>query len=216
MKRLLLAFGLLVLPTRLWAADLASEVEARYAKALSWGADFSQSTHIEVLAQDLTKLAHIDVQRPGQLRIEYLSDPKKIYVSDGETLWVYKNADTTAWEFDEPSKVLSREALSFLSGFQNLTELFDVVPGLKEAEGFKMIQDKTLKQLALVPKAEESGILKLTLGVDAKTRTVKEAVLFNASGNVTHYVFSKIQFDQPAKGVIFSLPTEPKRTIIKK
>ncbi len=216
MKRLLLVFALFVLPTQLWAADLASDVEARYAKALSWGADFSQSTHIEVLAQDLDKTAHIDIQRPGRIRIEYLSDPKKIYVSDGEKLWVYKNAETTAWEFDDPAKVLSREALSFLSGFQNLTELFDVVPGLKEPEGFKMIQDKTLKQLALVPKEEESGILKLTLGVDAKTLTVKEAILFNASGNVTHYVFSKIQFDQPSKGVIFSLPVEPQRKIIKK
>jgi outer membrane lipoprotein carrier protein len=196
--------------------DLAAAVEARYSKVQSWSAEFVQTTHIEVLNQDLEKNATIQVARPKSIRIEYLTDPKKIYVSDGSKLWIYKNDDTSALQFDDPQAVLSREALSFLGGFQNLSEIFDIVPNLKEAEGFLQVQDKTLKKVALIPKDDTSDIIKITLGVDDKTMTVKEAVLFNASGNVTHYTFNKIQFDQKIDPVVFSLPKEPKRKIIKK
>ena len=54
----------------------------------------------------------------------------------------------------------------------------------------------------------------MTLGVNAKDLSVREALLYNASGNVTHYIFSNIVFDQKTDEALFELPKEPKRKII--
>jgi len=197
-------------------ADLAADVENRYNSLKSWSADFDQTTFVEMLNLKLSKKGKIYVARPNQLRIEYTTKPSKIYVSNGKKLWIYKNSDNTAWQFNKPKKVISKEAWSFLSGLKDLSSIFDIIEDLNEPKGSLRIKNKRLKKLFLIPKNKGASVLKITLGVDPKNLIVKEAVLFNSSGNTTHYVFKNICFDKNLSSQLFVLPKEPKRKIIKK
>lgn len=197
------------------SASLATDVEKKYDTISTWKASFTQTTFVEMLKQTLSKTGEIAVKRPQKLNIKYTSKPNKIYVSDGKKLWVYKESENTAWQFDKLNRMISEEALSFLSGLNRLSELFDVMTDLKEPEGYLKIKDRALKRISLVPKKQDA-VLRITLGVDAKTLLIKEAVLFNTSGNVTHYQFSGIDVDTKIEDSFFTLPKEPKRKIVKK
>lgn len=212
MKKSLLIIYLLFTPV--WAqASLATAVENHYKTLNSWRADFIQTTFIEVLNDNIQKKGSIAVLRPDKILIQYY-DPKKIYVSDGKKLWIY-NDDLTAWEFNKPKKIISEEALSFLSGLKDLSTLFDVLENLDEAEGFFKIENTGLKKLFLIPKDKSATVLKITLGIDTQNQ-VKEAVLFNASGNVSHYEFQGITPNAQMDTQLFTLPDKKNRKIIKK
>lgn len=218
MKRFLVVFvcvfTFVLLPIRAFA-DLAGDVARRYNALKSWAADFEQTTFVEMLGQTVSKKGKIAVARPNKLRIEYLTKPFKIYASNGKRLWVYRRDSKTAYLFDKPEKVISKEAWTFLGGLKNLTSIFDIMEGLTEPEGLLKIKSRRLKKLTLVPKNRDAAVLRLTLGVEPKELTVKEAVLVNASGNVTHYRFKNIVFNPVVSKDQFELPEKPKRKIVK-
>jgi outer membrane lipoprotein-sorting protein len=191
-------------------------LEARYQALSYWGCVFTQTSHVDVLNQDVTREGSIAVAKPSRMRIDYAGDPKKVYIVNGKKLWVYQPDANVADEFDDPEKLISREALSFLGGLGDIGELFDAIPNLPEAKEFFTIKDAALKKISLVPKDATSPILRITLGVDEKTTTVKEAVLYNASGNVTHYAFSDVSFDQPVEAAAFELPKDIKIEVTQK
>lgn len=179
-----------------WASKASlQQIETQYKNLKSWQATFEQTSYIEVLDQNLSKQGRIFAVRPDKIRIEYESTPKKTYITNGKKLWVYQNATNSAEEFHNPETLISKEALSFLSGLSRLSENFTLIENLKEAKGFFKITDKTLKKVGLIPKGP-SNILRLTLGIDPDTLKLREAVLYNSSGNVTHYKFSKVEFDK--------------------
>lgn len=193
----------------------AQAIESRYQSLSSWEADFTQTSYIEVLSQNLTKTGRIQVVRPDKLRIDYQSEPEKTYIVNGKMLWVYQPSTQSAQEFKDVQSLISKEALSFLSGLAHLTDLFEVMSDLKEPEQYLKIQDAKLKKITLIPKDPDSAILRLTLGVESKTLTLKEAVVFNASGNVTHYKFDHIKFDTHISDKAFVLPENEKIKITK-
>jgi len=218
MKIKVLSFTLFILfwVSSVALADLATDLENKYNGIKTWSADFDQVTYVEMLKQTLSKKGKIWVARPNQLRIEYKTKPNKIYASNGKKLWIYKDDEKTAWQFNKPKKVISKEAWSFLGGLKDLSVIFDILPDLDEPKGHLKIKNKRLKKLFLIPKNTNAAVLKITLGIDSKDMTVKEAVLFNSSGNVTHYVFKNIAFDNVLNPELFVLPKTPKRKIIKK
>ncbi|MBF0106990.1 MAG: outer membrane lipoprotein carrier protein LolA [Deltaproteobacteria bacterium] len=212
----LLLLVVLTTPNPAWCQDpLAVQIESRYTALQSWSADFTQTTFVEMLEDQIVKQGKIIVARPNKIRIEYTSSPYKIYASNGDKLWIYKHNDPTAWQFNNPQKVISEEALSFLSGLKNMSEIFEIETTLDEPEGYLKIKNRGLKKIHLIPKKTDA-VLKITLGVDAKNTLIKEAVLFNTSGNVTHYSFEGIVFNKNTSDDLFVLPKEPKRKIIKK
>lgn len=198
-------------------ADFAKQVEQKYDALASWSATFVQTTYIEMLKETVEKSGLLKVKRPNGLHIAYHhKGGDKIYASDGKDLYIYKTDDTIAYRFKKPKKVISKEALSFLSGLKNLSTLFDVLDDLNEHEDTLKIKDRSLKKLFLVPREPGASVLRITLGIDAKDMSLKEAVLYNASGNITHYAFSDFQFNPSLADSLFQLPDEPKRKIIKK
>lgn len=214
-KFLLILFGLLTLaPAAIAGAEkqnqLLSDLQTRYQNLKSWQADFEQKSRIEVLDQTLNKRGSIKVVRPDSMRIAYETEPRKIYLFKDKTLLVYQPETQSAQKFKNPDKLISREALSFLSGLDGIAGLFEVIADLKEAEGYFKIEDPKLKIIGLIPKDENSQLLRLTLGIDPKTLTLKEAVLFNASGNVSHYRFSAVEFDKKIGEDDFELPKNEK------
>jgi len=215
MKILIFIISLALISSSNAFADFADDVEQKYNGLSSWQSAFIQTTHVEMLKQNLTKNGKISVLRPNQIRIEYQTKPEKIYASNGKKLWVYKKNDDTAFQFDKPKEVISKEAWSFLSGLQNLSKIFDIQYVGTEPKGPLKITERRLKKLFLQPKNNDAVVRSITLGVDRRTLIVKEAVLLNISGNLTHYKFSDHFFDEKLKNDLFTLPKKPKRKIIK-
>lgn len=197
-------------------ADFNASIEEKYKKITSWHADFIQTTFIEMLEQNLDKKGTIHAERPNKIKIEYLTEPQKIYVTNGSKLWIYKKDKKTAVQFDDPNRMIDKEALSFLNGLQNMSELFNVFDNLKEPDEYFKIKNQNLKKLFLLPKNENSSVLRIVIGVNAESLLVEEAVLFNISGNVTYYQFQNIKTDEKFPANHFELPDQPKRKIIKK
>lgn len=212
-------FGLLCLclqaPSGAWAQTLPEKLEARYASFIAWSADFEQTTYIDMLDQKTVKDGQIAVMRPSRVRVAYTTTPAKVYVSDGKKLWVYKESGTEAWQFDKPKKVISEEAWSFLSGLSNLSQIFTVIDFAQKDHDTLTIKNTGLKKIVLIPKQPDS-VLKLIVGVNEKTLLISEAVLYNTSGNVTHYLFKNVELNPALEDTFFTLPAEPKRKIIKK
>lgn len=170
-------------PTHLIASDLAQKVQQTYRDTHSFQADFTQSTHIELLDRDQVEEGILTFAKPGQFLIHYSGKNERDYISDGKTLWIYHPQEKEVEVIEKAQNILSREALVFLGGLAEMTQEFKVTE--------EKAQDKA-HQLTLVPKSKSSPFLRLLLQVDASDSFVHEMTLFPKSGNQSHYVFSNI------------------------
>ena len=168
-------------------------LKTTYQNAGSWQADFTQSTHVELLGRDVAKSGEMFLKKPGKLRIAYKGG--KTYISNNQRLWIYTEGDSQVEFYKNVSSVLSREALAFLQGLGELDRDFKVRPA---SSGTK----NHLRLVELTPKAKNSPVQKIILGVSI-TGVVKETILFNASGNKTHYVFKNIRLNMPLADPLF-------------
>lgn len=192
-----------------------TDIESHYQTLSQWQMTFTQTTHVDALEQNMTKQGQIIAVRPNRLRIDYTTEPQKSYIYNGKTLWIHHPKTNEAQEFRDANQVLSSEALSFLSGLNKVTEFYSAIIDLNQPDGTFKITDSKLKVLSLLPKNPGGEILRLTLGIDATTRDIREAVLFNASGNVTHYSFSRSETPHSLTENSFALPSKAKVNVIK-
>lgn len=170
---------------------LFQNLKNTYQHAESWQADFTQSTYVELLGRSITKNGEMFLKKPGKLKIIYFGAHPKMYVSNSRKLWIYTEGDSQVEFYPNVSSVVSREALAFLQGLGELDRDFLMAT----PKGASVIKDPSLKSVELKPKTKNSPLRKIILGVDEKTGLVKETVLYNASGNQTHYLFKKIRLN---------------------
>lgn len=198
-KTLLVLAIFLFFPTPQVHADdlgnLIGHLQSTYQNIDNWQAHFSQATFVELLNKTISKKGHISIKKPGKLRIEYLGQNSKLYVSNGKSLWIYTAGDSQVEVYKKISKILAKEALSFLQGLGEVEKEFHVELYHLKKNDESMMKKKNLYFLELTPLEVGSVIEKIVIGMDKKSYTVVETTLFNTSGNRTHYVFNNIQFN---------------------
>lgn len=198
-----LTFALLFLlagPARASEFDtLFQNLKNTYQHADSWQANFTQTTTVELLGRNITKNGEMFLKKPGKLKIVYLGARPKMYVSNGQKLWIYTVGDSQMESYANVSSVVSRQALAFLQGLGELDRDFWVAT----PKGASAIKEFSLKSIELKPKTKNSPLKKIILGVDEKTGLVKETVLYNASGNQTHYLFKNIRLNPVLGDALF-------------
>lgn len=212
---LILMFALIVAPiaiAKTKTADFAT-VEKANAGLQSWSAEFEQITTIELLGEKLSKHGKIVAAKPDKFQIHYASEPVKTYYYNGKNLWIHQHKTQSVIQYKKPEQWISEEALSFLSGMDELSKHFTDIP-LLEAPDFAF-KDKSLQALALVPLQNNDSIMYLILGVDANHLT-KEAFIWTPSGNESHYIFSNIQKNQKLDSSLFSWTKTKGVKLIKK
>ncbi len=206
-----LGFSSLVL-----ADSQVDQLQLTYRQAKDWQADFVQSTYVDLLKQTVQKKGNLKVKKPGKLRIEYQEEGGRLYVSDGKKLWVYSPDDGQVELFPKLSKILAREALTFLEGWGEVEKEFNVNAHSAQEKRDSMIRDQALSILKLVPKKKDSSIEQIFLGLDAKKDfLVRELTFLNASGNRTHYLFSNIKINLGLKDELFDFKIPEGVTVIK-
>src|SRR4051812_25750214 len=132
MTRLLPIAFLLLLPAgaggqaRPPAAETARTLQQKYNRVKDFTADFTHTYEGGVLKKKSTERGVVQIKKPGRMRWEYTAPEKKLFVSDGRTIYSYIPADKQAIVSKMPADDEAPTAVLFLAGKGDLTRDFDV------------------------------------------------------------------------------------------
>ncbi len=180
---------LVVLASQAIAGESAVEAVAkRYTDVKAITAEFTQITHNPLYGDD-TQTGSLALQRPSRIRWESSGDGR-LFVSDGDTMWMYTPADNqvirTGGFKPSPSS-----AMSLLHSLDRLEQLFVVT----EVEGEGRILD-------MRPRADES-VDRVRLELD-DALMLRRLVITDPLGSTTELRFSKVALDPELKPTVFS------------
>lgn len=205
MKRLLL-LTLCLLPAAAAAQDAAPPVDEVlagiqkfYADAQDLKAKFTQTYTYKVYDRKQVSHGTVYFKKPRRMRWDYSKPTTKVFVADGQTLWVYEPEENQVFKRDLSSAQLP-VALTFMSGEGKLADEFD-------AKLMPPPDDKHW-QVELIPKKTEGDYKALRLTVDRATFAVTASTVVDPVGNTNHLVFADVQTNGglPDKGFEFKPP----------
>jgi len=176
------------------ASDLAEKVQETYKKTGQFRTSFVQKSRIALLDREVEEQGELIFSKTesqaGRFFIHYLGHREREYISNGQTLWIYRPHDKEVEVYKNLNDMISREALVFLGGLGEMKREFIVT---QEGQG----------RLLLVPMKKAALFRKLLLQINPKTYLVQEAVLFPKSGNESHYQFIDIHVNEAIPESIF-------------
>ncbi|MCG6906193.1 MAG: outer membrane lipoprotein carrier protein LolA, partial [Desulfobacteraceae bacterium] len=109
-------------------------IEQRYAVP-GFSADFTQSSTIKALDLTDTASGRAMFMHPAKMRWEYDQPEKKIYISDGTTLWVHSPDQNQVMVGRAPEFFKGGQGASFLSDIQSLRKQFVIALAPQQTKG---------------------------------------------------------------------------------
>lgn len=173
---------------RLPLKDVVDGVQKRYDGAKDFRARFNQTLTNATFGRKSSSTGEVLLKKPGRMRWNYLQPEEKVYVADGNKLWLYEPEDKQAFKQDLKSSQLP-SALAFLTGQGKLTAEFDITFAPPKGP-YGTARDYVL---SLVPKAPQAHVKAIVFVVDPKTFDVRESVITDQSGNINDLLFSDIR-----------------------
>jgi outer membrane lipoprotein carrier protein len=186
--------------------DVVERIQKRYDGAKDFRARFTQTLTNATFGRKASSSGEVLLKKPGRMRWNYAQPEAKMYLADGNTLWLYEPEDKQAFKQDLKSSQLPA-ALAFLTGQGKLAAEFDIAlftppsgtpPSGKPPSGavpaplYGTPRDYVL---ALAPKTPQAQVKTLLFVVDPDTFDVRETVIFDQQGNVNDLMFSEIRFN---------------------
>lgn len=172
----------------LTADEVVDRVQAVYRSIGDLQAHFRQTSTLQSLGQVQESAGVVYLKKPGKMRWEYEHPEKRLYVTDGKTLWAYSPEDRQVIEQDVQQAFGSSTPMSFLMGAGNLREDFTYRP--IEHAGTR---GKGTYLLELLPRRSGSTLQKMILEVNLKTFLIEKATLLYVTGNTTVLAFSNVR-----------------------
>ncbi len=208
MKRVLLAFVAFTLPSMgiaapdvgaPHAAAVLKGIQGFYGEAKDLKANFTQIYTYTVYARKQESKGTVFFKKPGKMRWDYQTPAPKVFVADGEMLWVYEPTENQVFKRSMKSAQLP-VALTFMSGKGDLAEAFN-------AKLLKPLNDKTLR-VELVPKVHEGDYKALRLTVDKTSFAVVSSTVVDPVGNTNQIIFENMRSNVglPDAGFVFKVP----------
>ena len=187
------------------AEVLATKLQRYYDRLTDFEAEFVQKYTRVALSRTTESRGHVFLRKPGKMRWAYRKPQEKLFVSDGERLFVYEpdpEYPQVIVTQDFRSSRFSR-SLGFLWGEGKLRDSFSVKIDPKDSALFPGSSDI----LTLVPE-EDPSFRRLVLALDPKTAHITGAVLYETSGNTNRFDFKdpKINKGLSAKTFQFTPP----------
>lgn len=173
---------------RLPLKEVVERVQRRYDSARDFRARFNQTLTNAAFGRKTSSTGEVLLKKPGRMRWNYEKPEPKMYLADGNTLWLYEPEDRQAFKQDLKSSQLPA-ALAFLSGQGKLTASFDIAP----ADARSPYGTPRDYVLALSPKEPQAQVKTIIFVVDPKTFDVRESVITDQQGNVNDLLFSDIR-----------------------
>ncbi|HEX2658226.1 MAG TPA: outer membrane lipoprotein chaperone LolA [Polyangia bacterium] len=179
-----------VTPTaRLDLATVIDRVQKKYDGAADFRASFNQTLTNTAFKRRTPSTGEVLLKKPGRMRWNYKTPDPKMYLSDGDLLWLYEPEDKQAFKQDLKTSQLPA-ALAFLTGKGKLANEFDITFAKDPVVG-------TAKDyvLALVPKQAQAQVKSMLFVVDPETFFVRETMIVDGQGNTNDLLFSDIKIN---------------------
>jgi outer membrane lipoprotein carrier protein len=168
------------------ASDVAAALQRRYDAVKDFSASFTQAYEGGVLRrQRTTETGTVFVKKPGKMRWDYTSPEKKLFISDGRTMFFYVPADKQVMKNPVPEQDDATSAVLFLMGKGDIVGDFNVT----WAEG----GTENTYRLRLEPKTRQAEYDWLELAVDRHTLQIVGLTAADAQGGRSSFSFSNIK-----------------------
>jgi outer membrane lipoprotein carrier protein len=172
-------------------------MQKRYDQAKDFHARFSQNYSRAVVGRSTLSTGTITFKKPGRMRWDYDKPEARMFLSNGQVLWLYEPTEKQAFKQDLKSSQLPA-ALAFLMGKGKITDEFDVT----FAKDAKQGRPGDFR-LALSPKQPQSAYKSILFVVDPKEFLVRESVLVDAQGNSNHFTFDGLEVNGKVSDSVF-------------
>jgi len=174
---------------RLDVAAVVERVQKRYDGAEDFRARFNQTLTNAAFKRKTSSTGEVLLKKPGRMRWNYQTPDPKMYLADGDLLWLYEPEDKQAFKQDLKTSQLPA-ALAFLTGKGKLAAEFDIT----------FIKDARLGSpgdyvLALSPKQPQSAVKAIVFVVDPQTFQVRQSMITDPQGNTNDLLFSDIKIN---------------------
>lgn len=165
--------------------EVAAALQAKYDRVRDFSADFVQHYESGVLRRKITERGKVQVKKPGKMRWDYTQPEKKVFVSDGTTIYLWVPADNQVTRTAVPKQDEATTAVLFLVGKGDLTRDFKVSFAPDAPEG--------TYALRLDPKLPERDYDWLRLVVDDQTLQIRELTASDRQGGQSTFQFSNYE-----------------------
>lgn len=168
------------------AADVAGALQRKYDSIKDFSATFTQTYEGGVLRRKASsESGTVYVKKPGKMRWDYTAPEKKLFVSDGRTMFFYIPADKQVMKNPVPAEDEATSAVLFLMGKGNIVRDFN----LRWAEGGT---DATYR-LRLDPRKRQAEYDWLEVAADRQTLQIVGLTAADAQGGRSSFAFSNFK-----------------------
>ena len=169
------------------AADVAGALQRRYDSVKDFTANFRQTYEGGVLRRkpSESESGTVAVKKPGKMRWDYTSAEKKVFVSDGQTMFLYFPNEKQVMKNPVPSEDQATSAVLFLMGKGNIVRDFNI----RWAEG----GSDTTYRLRLDPKTRQAEYDWLEIAADRETLRIVGLTAADAQGGKSSFTFSNFK-----------------------
>jgi outer membrane lipoprotein carrier protein len=183
---------------------LLKEVEAKYFKASTLTADFTESDQSATTKQTKKSSGKIQFKRPGKLYWETLKPDHNILISDGKKFWFYTppfdEGEAGQYIEKDASKVQTKFAQGLLAG----TFSYNV------SSGNMTVKQVNATDFIVIPKKGTGGTVKQAiLKVDPNQKLITGIDLVHKGGNTSQINLSNIQLAKPLDDSLFHFTPPP-------
>lgn len=173
------------------ATSLADKVQSFYDELEDYSSQFAQTYTRVALSRKSRSSGTIAIKKGGKVRWTYREPAERLFVADGETLWIYEPEEMQVIVDKRFSTEKLGGSIAFLWGEGKLSDAFTVRRlGPKEHDF-----GKDAAVLELIPKHDRT-YARLVIRIDEETGRVKESVVHETSGNTNHFVFTEPKLNQ--------------------
>lgn len=183
--------------------QILKEVEAKYTKAATLQAEFTQVNESAALKSKKTATGVLMVKRPNKLRWETVKPDVNLLVSDGRKFWFYTPP------FDESEGERGQVIVSKSNKFNS--KLLDaLLSGRFSVARDMRIKQNTPSRFTLTPKKGTAGTVKrASIEINPEKKLIEKVVLEHKGGNKSEITLSKIELGKAMKDEIFVFTPPP-------
>jgi len=167
------------------ASDVAGALQRKYDAIKDFSASFNQTYEGGVLRRKASESGTVYVKKPGRMRWDYTTPEKKLFVSDGRTMFLYFPADKQVMKNPVPDQDQATSAVLFLMGKGDIVRDFNV----RWAEG----GTENTYRLRLDPKTRQAEYDWLEVAADRHTLQIVGLTAADAQGGRSSFSFSNFK-----------------------
>jgi len=179
------------------APGIVAAIERFYGQADAMQAEFVQVSRSAALGGEQRQKGRVAIKRPGKMRWEFTSPTRTLFMTDGQTTWIWSQADNQVI-VHKGGAGDGAEVTALLSDLSRLHELFDVTLLPADAGAASHV-------LSLAPRdGADGGFKRLEMTVGRRSLLLERVVLTDQFDNLTDLTFSHVRLDVRLSDADFS------------